>query len=188
MSEQEKRTEQHAKKAAKHLAELEPGWQPYPLFKEAARLFTGATVEMIPVQRNPNGNHKVFLTKRPPEDEFWPDQWHIPGAVLLSGGEIKHGRDYGDAIDSIMNKELGGDLRIVRGPLMLGPEHRPTPRGDEIAVIHWAEVEGQPDDGTPFDLSTVSQNPPEGGLVEGHDALIARVAQKYHVVRRPQTS
>lgn len=171
----------HAAQAAEHLAKLEPGRQPYELFREAARLFVQPTVELLPVKRSDNGP-QVLLVKRPEDDEFWPGEWHIPGSIALSTDPIENGSEYSAPIKRIMDHDLDGSLKIVRGPFELGTQRRASPRGSELAVVHWAEVDGEPSNGAFFNMAGILRDPPEGGIVDLHDLSIARVAEKYHVM------
>lgn len=169
----------HATQAAKHLAELEPGRQDYRLFKETARLFVQSTVELVPIRKGEFNRPEVLLIQRPEDDEFWPNQWHIPGSVALSSDTVKHPSDYDAPLQRILHDELQGDLKVMRGPFELGTQRRISPRGHEISIVHWAEVNGDPANGTFFDIADIQRRPPEGGIVDTHELSIQRVADLY---------
>src|SRR6185295_219689 len=54
---------------------------PYPIFAAIARLGVLCSVEVVPLRVGPEGKTQVLLTQRPAGDEWWPNQWHVPGAM-----------------------------------------------------------------------------------------------------------
>src|SRR5580704_17304344 len=65
------------------LKKLEPGFQPYPIFEQIARIVVLPIVELIPLRMH-NGTLQVLLIQRAADDEYWPNLWHTPGTVVRS--------------------------------------------------------------------------------------------------------
>src|ERR1700722_3027250 len=85
------------------LKKLEPGFLPYPLFQEMARLIALPIVDVVPVRRGQNGRIEVLLTQRKSYDAFWPNMWHNPGTVVRATDEDS---DYVDAARRVFRDEL----------------------------------------------------------------------------------
>lgn len=162
--------------AANYLASLEPGALPFPTFIQIARLAVLNTLEVGFVKPfEEQGNTRVLLTQRPSTDKFWPNQWHIPGAVVLASDPVKHDHDYDAALGRVRD-EAGGSLHMIGDPLEFDTVRRMGLRGSEITVRMLAETEGDPDKGEFFDARDVLKNPPKGGLVHSHEDAIAKIA------------
>lgn len=175
---QSRSEEYHAEEAARHLAELRPGRQPYSLFREAARIFALSAVELIALREGEKGL-EVLLTQRPEDDEFWPLEWHVPGSVILADDVISGPNDYRAPLDRLINGELEGSLEVVRGPHLLYPYRHTSPRGSGITIVHWAEVSGEPSVGKFFETGSLSKSPPKGGIVDGHSLIINDAVKAY---------
>lgn len=75
-------------KCVDFLKELEPGFLPLPIFEQIARLVRLPIVDVIPIKKVEN---KIFvgLLKRPSDDLWWPDAWHLPGTIFRSTDTLK---------------------------------------------------------------------------------------------------
>lgn len=162
------------------LAEAESGLLPYDIFLPIGRLVVLNTVEVGFVKPSPIDDRRaqVLLTQRPETDQFWANQWHIPGSIVRATDPVKHEHDYDAAVSRVVG-EVGGGIQVVRDPLEYDVVRRKGLRGSETTVRLMAESTGQPLNGAFFDTEAVLKNPPEGGLIDSHAEAIERLAKKY---------
>jgi hypothetical protein len=163
------------------LAEAESGLLPYDIFVPVGRLVVLNTVEVGFVKSSPTDERRaqVLLTQRPETDQFWANQWHIPGSIVRATDPVKHEHDYDAAVSRVV-REVGGGIQVVRDPLEYDVVRRKGLRGSETTVRLMAESTGEPHNGAFYDAETVLQNPPEGGLIESHAEAIEKLAKAYH--------
>ena len=163
------------------LAEEEPGLIPYELFVPMAKLMVMHTVEVGFVK--PSGTDgrraQVLLTQRPATDEFWANQWHIPGSIVRATDPVKHEHDYDAAVNRVRD-EIGGGIQVISQPLEYDTVRRKGQRGSEVTVRLMADSAGDPVNGRFFDADQVLRNPPDGGLIDSHAAAIEKLAATYH--------
>lgn len=172
--------------AVNYLKSLETGFLPKNVFFEVARLAVMNTVEIgfvRPIEEI-DQPQKILLTQRPSTDEFWPNQWHIPGSVVRASDPVKHEHDYDAAISRVRN-EVGGGLQLIGAPQEFETVRRSASRGSEVTVRLIADTEGDPERGEFFDMADVLKNPPKGGLLETHDVAIAKVAAVQRALLKP---
>lgn len=179
--------DERAIRAAAYLGGLEKGRQPEVLFKELVRLMVISTVELVPLRRNPaRGNTEVLLGQRSATESYWPRMWHIPGVVVLASDTVEHRHDFDGSVGRILDNELQGRLKVVGEVSILEVQRRRMEeRGDEVTVVHWAEVSNEtrvlPPGHQFFDVAGILRQPPESGIVDGHTALIERAAAAYDI-------
>jgi hypothetical protein len=179
------------------LAETEPEQLPYDIFVPIAKLMVLNTAEVAFVKPSPTDGRRaqVLLTQRPETDQFWANQWHIPGSIVRATDPVTHEHDYDAAVTRVRD-EVGGNIEGIRGVLaMLGLRRgvrlvnypveydivrRKGLRGSETTVRLMAESKGKPTRGAFFDAQTVLKNPPEGGLIDSHAEAIEKLAARYH--------
>jgi hypothetical protein len=159
-------TDDEIQQAAKILRKLEPGYLPFPIFIEAARLVTFSIVELLPYRRNANGTVEVLLLRREEDDTLWPNMWHNPGAVIRPTDVSVE-----EVIDRIFVEELGTQ-RVGHTIEYLGSLHHRTRRGAEHASVYAVEIKSQPPCGTFFPLN---QLPPD--TIESH-IQVAQMAER----------
>jgi len=123
------------KNVARELKKLSPGFLPLEIFYQVARLWVTVTIELIPLVDTNTGT-KIILTQRDKNDRFWPNMWHVPGAVLLSN-DSKDG--FNDVIKRIYTKELS-KAKFLMVPVFSHFDFRQTDRGAEVSFIHWVRV------------------------------------------------
>ncbi len=139
-----------------YLRNAQPGRQPLEIFIELARLVVLPTLEIIPLRKNPEtGKTEVLMTKRPATDPWWPNLWHNPGTVLLASDKLDDVHDYSEPEKRVFEGELQGAVTVVKGLFEIDVERRETNRGQEISVICWAEVSGEPTVGQYFALDAL---------------------------------
>lgn len=118
------------------LKQLSPGFLPYSIFEQVARLVALPIVEFIPL-RSCGGQTEVLLIARPDEDPLWPGMLHTPGTVIRA-------TDAGDAqtnwqaFERIMHDELRGVS--INKPHYVGSLFHSSKRGAEQAQLYWVEV------------------------------------------------
>lgn len=70
------------KQLAALLSSMEPGFLPYDIFVQIARLVVLSIIEFVPLRKNKNGNIEVLLLSRGMDDPIWPGELHTPGTVV----------------------------------------------------------------------------------------------------------
>jgi hypothetical protein len=177
-------SEQEEAVAERYLSNLSPGRYNFPIFAQMARLNVGDTVEigMIKPPSDIRDSSKILLTQRSAEDVFWPNQWHIPGSVILVTDEEKHEQDFSNPIERVL-KEVGGDISFKHKPIQTRSVLRSGLRGKELTARFIVQVEGDPDHGEFFDTTDVLKHPPQGGLLESHDVAIESMDKFYRALR-----
>lgn len=145
------------------VAEMErsytPGNVPEAVWLEHLRLNAIVAVEIIPY-RVIDGKVKVYMTRRPTNDRYYPNQLHTPGTMC-------NGND--KALESAIQRVREGEIpKFITGkPEEVTVIYRSTPRGVEAAFVYSAEVfeGGNPEDW--FD----AENLPED-TIEHHKEMI----------------
>lgn len=119
------------------LAKLEPGFLPYPIFEQIARLVALPILEYIPL-RLVDKKVEVLLLKRADDDKLWPGMLHTPGTVIRATDINKEGGSNWPAMDRILHDELA-NIRISE-PHYVGSILHESKRGVEQAQLYWVEV------------------------------------------------
>jgi hypothetical protein len=159
-------------------------WVPYNIYRAMGFMAVRFTAELALVRLSKDGVPEVLLTQRPPEDEYIPDQWHVPGVGVKQKDPVLHYHDNSAALGRIMTVEVGGDLQLADQPEILDTVRRVGGGRTEVTTQYWAVVlGGNQERGRFFDMDAVLLQPPEGGLVTTHDATIRRVAEQYQSLR-----
>lgn len=134
------------------LAKLEPGFLPYQIFKEIARLVVMPVIEFVPL-RIKDGLVEVLLLERDETDDIWPGEVHTPGTVIRAtdkGGKMHK------AFERVLHDELGGIE--VSDPHFVGTLFHEGRRGAEQAQIYWIEVLEEPKIGKFYLASKLPEN------------------------------
>lgn len=165
--------------AVETLSRLEKGVLPYPLFLQLARLATLSTVELVPI-RNKDSQPEVLLLQRP-EGDVWEHQWHVPGTVIIPTDPLAHPHDFSAPLSRLIgsNGELKSGVATISAPILADVERRKTERGDEMAAIHYVEVEGEPETGRFFSMDTFPGNVPAAGMIDHHIGFIERTVKQF---------
>lgn len=120
----------------KLLSCLEPGYLPYEIFEQVARIVALPIIEFIPL-RYINNHIEVLLLRRPDNDRFWPGEWHTPGTIIRATDVGKSGEIW-PPFNRIINEEL--DESIVSEPHFVGSIFHKSRRGAEHAQLFWVEI------------------------------------------------
>jgi hypothetical protein len=165
--------------AASYLKTLQPGRVPEEIFLQFARLMVISVIELVPLRINTAGEVEVLLLQRPKGD-VWSEQWHVPGTLILATDKLDERDDYEQPMQRLLG--VGGELAgiaIQGNPIEIETERRKTLRGDELAVIHYVEIAGEPTVGKFFALKDYPHNVPQPGIVPHHNAFVRRAAERF---------
>lgn len=132
----------------KLLSRLSPGFLPYDIFTQVARLVALSIVEVVPL-RYFKGKVQVLMIPRDASDQFWSNQLHTPGTVVrpTESSELE------SVFSRIFEDELQGTP--VGQPHFVGNRFRKSARGTEQAQIYWVEVRGEPTVGQFYDYDNL---------------------------------
>lgn len=160
--------------AARTLARLEPGFLPFEIFLQVARLTTLSIVELVPLRFH-EGAVEVLLLPRPADDPFWPGMVHNPGTIVRPTDQED---TYASAFARIFADELPGLLPIGE-PTEFESYLRQSKRGMENTRVFWVEVTGTSDSGTFYNISSLPSD-----LIAGQRSYILRAAQRFSATRQ----
>ncbi len=158
-------------KTADLLKQLDPGFLPYPIFEQIARLVALPIVEFIPL-RVRDGVCEVLLIARPEDDPLFPGLLHTPGTVVRATDVHKGEQDDWQAFKRILEEELI-DTKVSQ-PCYVGSIFHESKRGAEQAQLYWVEVLGEPGVGTFYPLNTLPDN-----LMESQLSFIELASQSF---------
>jgi hypothetical protein len=166
-------TKDDIQKTTKLLARLDPGFLPYPIFEQVARLVALPIVEFIPL-RNRADTIEVLLIARDVDDPLWPGLLHTPGTVVratdLPGAKTTNW----PAFERIMHDELA-DTELGT-PTYVGSIFHQSKRGAEQAQLYWVEVLGEARIGTFYDADNL---PPH--LIDSQIAFITEAVRHFRM-------
>ncbi len=157
---------------AELLKKLEPGFLPYQVFEQVARIVALPVVEFIPLRQSPDGSVEVLLIDRGPADPLWPNMLHTPGTIVRAD-DLHKGLSHGwQAFERIMRDELK-DTKVGE-PQYFGSIFHDSKRGSEQAQLYWIEVIGEPRVGRFYDVDELP-----GSLIDSQSAFIAQAAKDF---------
>ncbi|MDB5168829.1 MAG: hypothetical protein JWO41_185 [Candidatus Saccharibacteria bacterium] len=163
--------DQDIQNLADQLKQFEPGFLPYPIFEQVARIVALPIVEFVPLRRQ-GDSIQVLLIRRPANDPIFPGMEHTPGTVIRATDASDGQQDSWAAFDRILKDELQGTS--TGDPHYVGSMFHHSKRGAEQAQIYWVEVSGESAVGTFYDIE---QLPTE--LMESQRKFIALAAQDF---------
>ena len=150
------------------LSQLAPGFLPYDIFVQIARLVTLPIIEFVPLRLN-EGRVEVLLLERSRHDEIWPGELHTPGTVIRPTDNL--GEIY-KAFERIRKDELM-DTEISDGYFVGSILHR-SKRGSEQGQVFWVEVLGEPKAGKFYPADNMPPN-----LIESQRKFIAQAVKSF---------
>lgn len=163
-------SDENIEQTAALLKEFEPGFLPYPIFEQVARLVALPIVEFIPLRQH-NGATEVLLIARPGDDALWPGMLHTPGTVVRAT-DINKSSDMWEPLRRILHDEL---FDTECGPHhFVGSQLHASKRGAEQAQIYWIEVIGEPKIGDFFPISKLPTD-----LMDSQRAFITQSVQYF---------
>lgn len=121
------------------LRQLEPGFLPFEIFLQIARITTLSIIEFVPLRKNFEGQIEVLLLDRGDSDPIWPNALHTPGTVIrpTDTESTKH-----LAFLRITEEELKETK--ASEPHFVGSILHTSKRGAEHAQIYWVQIIGEP--------------------------------------------
>lgn len=123
------------------LKKLKPGFLPYDIFLQIARLATLSIIEFVPLRLR-DGVVEVLLLRRDEADSLWPGELHTPGTVIRPT-DLESEQHL--AFRRILDEELAGVK--ASAPIYVGSSLHRSRRGAEHAQVFWVEVLGVPPKG-----------------------------------------
>lgn len=157
--------QEEAARLTELLGRLEPGFLPFSVFQEVTRLVATPIVEVVPL-RIQDGTTEILLIPRPDDDPVWPGQLHVPGTTVRAS-------DTSGSFDDAFNRIFKGEIASVKvrmSQFVLNILHH-SGRGMEASQVHWAEVEGEPEEGKFYDVN----NLPDGLVASQRDFIPAAI-------------
>jgi hypothetical protein len=159
------------KQAADLLANFEPGFLPYPVFEQIARLVALPIVEFVPLRKN-GSSVEVLLVERTADDPFWPGLLHTPGTVIRATDLSDGKQENWPAFQRILEDELKGTK--VSSPHYVGSIFHRSKRGVEQAQLYWVEVLEDPKVGKFYSTYELP-----GGLIESQVSFIIEAVRHF---------
>jgi hypothetical protein len=160
-----------AQAIANSLRQFEPGFLPYPIFEQIARIVALPIIEFVPL-RTRNGKSQVLLIRRPNNDPIFPNMQHTPGTVIRATDLESGNHNNWPAFERILHDELL-DTKVGE-PHYAGSMFHASKRGAEQAQIYWIEVLEEPKVGEFFDVVSLPD-----GLMESQLKFIKLAASSY---------
>jgi hypothetical protein len=155
---------------AQLLHQLQPGWMPWDIFKEVARITVTSVIELVPLHRGKTGL-EVLMTRRPVDDVFWPNQWHTPGTILRA---TDTGLTLASAFNRLFTEELQDTTRVGK-PTFIDTLFCTNVRGTTLALVHWVELSANaPHVGQYFPITQLPND-----RVQGQEILIEMAVKHF---------
>ncbi len=129
---------------------------PPDLFAVFAARFPQVAVEMV-IIRKIGGVIHVLLTQRPTDDPHWPGMWHSPGSLVRSSDAPPvPGLGTFNSVIRRIQAEIG--VKFLGYPTLVTVQFQQVARGCEIALVHFADVIGNPTYGTFYSVDALPEN------------------------------
>jgi hypothetical protein len=161
---------------ARLLSKLEPGFLPYQIFEQVARIVALPIIEIIPLRLSEKGEVEVLLIERPADDSLWPHALHTPGTVIRATDLHREGEGNWHAFQRIIDDELRGTE--VGPPQYVGSMFHASKRGAEQAQLYWVEVRGESKVGKFYPAGNLPEQ-----LIESQKDFIEQAADNYQKLR-----
>lgn len=138
---------------AEGLSRLEPGFLPFEIFHQVARLVVLPIVEIVPLRTAADGTVEVLLLKRKADDPLFAGQLHTPGCVVLA-------TDKPGSFETAFQRLTLGELQDVRTsePVYVTQLLHHSGRGMESTHVYWVEVYGEPTAGAFYPVDNLPAN------------------------------
>ena len=150
------------------LSKFSPGFLPFDIFNEIARICVLAPIEVIPFRKTERGV-EVLLTKRPETDPFWGGLFHFPGTIVRATDTDD---TFATQFKRIFNDELKG-LNTTK-PEYFRTQFQHLSRGAVVTTIFWVEVKEEPKVGTFFPVKELPEN-----IIEYHAENVRLAAEVF---------
>ncbi len=166
------------KQIATALAKLRPGFLPYPIFEQIARIVALPVVEFIPLRLGQHGQIEVLLIKRSDKDPLFAGLMHTPGTVVRADDETKGETHAHTAFERLLREELAGVT--VSAPEYVGSIFHTSKRGTEQAQLFWVEVlDENPTIGEFWPVDSLPDN-----IIDSQRSFIIKTAEHFAQTRQ----
>lgn len=155
------------------LKKMEPGFLPFDIFVQMARLNVMAIIEFVPLRLNAAGNAEVLLLTRGADDPLWPNEVHTPGTVIRPTDT--EAKEY-LAFERIVKDELKGVK--TSAPYFVGSTLHASKRGMEKAQVFWVEVLEEPIVGNFYEVDNLPEN-----MMESQISFVKQAAKSFLEVK-----
>lgn len=162
--------QQDINKTVEFLSKFEPGFLPYPVFEQIARLVALPIIEFIPLRQH-NKGVEVLLIRRPDSDPLWPNELHTPGTVIRATDSVVEGEKW-SAFERILREEMNDTL--VGDPHYVGSIMHKSKRGTEQAQVYWLEVLGEAMAGKFYPIDNLPKQ-----FMDSQRNFVAQAAKSY---------
>lgn len=150
------------------LKKLEPGFLPYDIFVQIARLVVMPIIEFVPLRMTESGV-EVLLLHRDKDDPIWPNALHTPGTVIRA---TDNQADIYKAFERIIKDELQG-TKVTDGHFV-GTVFHSSKRGMEHAQVFWVEVIDDPAVGVFYPADNLPET-----LIDSQRKFIAQAVKNF---------
>lgn len=154
------------------LEKLEPGFLPYEVFKQFARIMALPIAELVPLRVNEYGEVEVLLLERARTDDIWPGELHVPGTVIRATDE-----NWEQAFRRIRSDELNG--LSISTPRFVETVIHQSKRGTEVAQVYWVEVTEAPSIGKFYEAGALPAN-----LMASQKDFISQAVEHYRASQK----
>lgn len=162
-------TENEQEELVSLLKKLKPGFQPYEVFEQLARLTVLSIIEFVPLRMADSGKIEILLLERGNNAPIWPGEVHTPGTVIRPGDNAQNTYL---AFDRILNDELKGTA--FTNPHFVGSILHESKRGSEHAQVYWIEPQEPTQVGKWYDVDKLPDN-----LIESQRTFIQAAIENY---------
>ena len=156
------------------LSKLEPGFLPFDIFVQIARLTVLSIIEFVPFRINEKGDIEVLLLYRGDNDPLFPGQLHTPGTVIRPGDNKSN--QY-KAFSRILDDELKGSS--FGEPQYVGSILHESNRGPEHAQVYWIESKGDQVVGTWYRIDDLPNN-----FMESQQSFVTMAAKNFAEIKQ----
>ncbi|MEO7624384.1 MAG: hypothetical protein ABIS48_02320 [Candidatus Saccharimonadales bacterium] len=163
-------TEDEIQQTADLLKRFEPGFLPYPVFEQVARIVALPIVEFVPLRRGSDGI-EVLLLARPDDDPLWPGLLNTPGTVVRATDFGAQQSEWPPFYRIIHEELLGTELST---PHYVGSTLNKSKRGVEQSQLYWVEVRGEPRVGKFYPVTDLPQS-----LMASQATFISEAVRNY---------
>jgi hypothetical protein len=140
---------------AELLKRFEPGFLPYPVFEQIARIVALPIVEFVPLKMTDDGKVLVLLTD-PYDTQLFAGELHTPGTVIRATDMVHEAGKRWAPFERILHDELSDTL--IGPPCYAGSVSHVSKRGAEQAQVYWVEVLGEPHAGRLYPTDPLPAN------------------------------
>jgi len=153
---------------------LPTGLLPQELFFAISHKTVLSSIELLPIRTNSKGESEILLTKRPADDPYWPNMWHIAGTILRPTDQIGN---FSSAFSRLFGDEFEGQLEVIGIPQYACTEFLDTGRGRVNDRVYFVEITSKEISFPSGKFFSPNELPED--LIDHYDELIPKVYETY---------